>query len=79
MQSYVAHQDWKHALNLLPKLLEYSIEVEPLVWRYVFIILLHVNDPSHLRQFIEQCMGSRSLNNSAFLRRLLLLPMREGK
>lgn len=78
MQSYVARQDWKHALNLLPTLLEYPTEVEPLVWKYMFIILLHSNDPSHLRQFFEQCIGSRSSGvNRTLLKRLLLLPLKE--
>lgn len=77
MQSYITHQDWKHALSLFPKLLEYPIELEPLVWRYAFIILLHMNDPSHLRQFFKQCIGNHSSDNRIMLERLLTLPLKE--
>ncbi|XP_072757318.1 uncharacterized protein [Anoplolepis gracilipes] len=77
MQSYINRQDWIHALNLLPRLLEYPVELEPLVWRYMFIILLHTNDPSHLRQFFEQCIGNYNLDNGILLRRLLSLPLEE--
>lgn len=77
MQSYIARQDWKHASHLFPKLLECPVELEPLVWRYALIILLHTNDPSYLRQFLEQCIGSHSSNNSTLLKRLLLLPLKE--
>jgi len=76
MQSYVARQDWKHASNLLFELLEYPIELEPLIWRYLFIILLHVNDPLHLHKFFEQCVISENLNNG-LLEKLLLLPSKE--
>jgi len=78
MQSYIAHQDWKHALNLFPKLLEYPVELEPLIWRYAFIILLHTNDPLHLHQFFKQCIGSQSSNNSILLEKLLLLPLQNN-
>ncbi|XP_029680572.1 uncharacterized protein LOC115246102 [Formica exsecta] len=77
MQSYITRQDWNHALNLFPRLLEYPIELEPLIWRYAFIILLHTNDPSHLRQFFEQCVGNHSLDNRILLERLLSLPLKE--
>lgn len=77
MQSYITHQDWKHALSLFPRLLEYPIELEPLVWRYAFIILLHMNDPSHLRQFFEQCIGNHSSDNRILLERLLTLPLKK--
>ncbi|XP_029163702.1 uncharacterized protein LOC114935127 [Nylanderia fulva] len=75
MQSYIARQDWKSALKLFPKLLEYPVELEPLIWRYAFIILLHTNDPLHLQQFLEQCIGTQSSDNEVLLRRLLLLPL----
>lgn len=78
MQSYIARQDWKHALNLFPRLLEYPIELEPLIWRYAFIILLHTNNPSHLHQFFEQCIGNQSSNNSILLEKLLLLPLKDN-
>ncbi|EZA48973.1 hypothetical protein DMN91_011396 [Ooceraea biroi] len=74
MQSYIARQDWKHALHLFPKLLECCVELEPLVWRYMFLILLHVNNPLHLQDFFERCVGNRSSNNGALLERLLSLP-----
>lgn len=77
MQSYISRQDWKHALSLFPRLLEYPVELEPLVWRYALIILLHTNDPSHLRQFFEQCIDNCNLDNGIFLRRLLSLPLEE--
>ncbi|EGI67464.1 PREDICTED: uncharacterized protein LOC105144104 [Acromyrmex echinatior] len=77
MQSYIARQDWKHALNLFPRLLECPIELEPLIWRYAFIILLHTNDPLHLHQFFSQCIGSHSSNNSILLEKLLLLPLED--
>jgi len=76
MQSYIAHQDWKHALNLFPRLLECPVELEPLIWRYAFIILLHTNDPLHLHQFFSQCIGHSS-NNSTLLEKLLLLPLED--
>lgn len=72
MQIYIARQDWKHALNLFPKLLEYPNEIEPLVWKYAFIILLHMNDPSHLREFFEQCAGIHNSSSNILLERLLL-------
>ncbi|XP_020296724.1 uncharacterized protein LOC109861474 [Pseudomyrmex gracilis] len=75
MQSYIARQDWKHATHLFPKLLEYPVELEPLVWRYLLIILLHTNDSSHLRQFVKQCIGNQSSSNNLLLQRLLLLPL----
>jgi len=77
MQSYIARQDWRHASHLFFKLLECPVELEPLIWRYAFIILLHMNDSSHLCQFLEQCIGSHSSNNSTLLKRLLLLPLKE--
>lgn len=77
MQSYISRQDWKHALSLFPRLLEYPVELEPLVWRYALIMLLHTNDPSHLRQFFEQCIDNCNLDNGIFLRRLLSLPLEE--
>ncbi|CAL1689754.1 unnamed protein product [Lasius platythorax] len=77
MQSYITRQDWRNAINLFPRLLEYPVELEPLVWRYAIIILLHTNDPSHLRQFFEQCIGNQSSDNRIMLRRLLLLPLEE--
>jgi len=73
MQSYIAHQDWKHALNLFPRLLECPVELEPLIWRYMFIILLHTNDSSHLHQFFERCIGSQSSNNSALLKKVTVI------
>ncbi|KYN50064.1 hypothetical protein ALC62_00092 [Cyphomyrmex costatus] len=76
MQSYVTRQDWKQALNLF-RLLECPIELEPLIWRYAFIILLHTNNPLHLQQFFNQCIGSQSLNNSTLLEKLLLLPLKD--
>lgn len=78
MQSYIARQDWKHALNLFPRLLECPIELEPLIWRYAFIILLHTNNPLHLHQFFEQCIGNQSSNNSILLEKLLLLPLKDN-
>lgn len=77
MQSYIARQDWKHALNLFPKLLECPVELEPLIWRYALIILLHTNDPLHLHQFFEQCIGSQSSSNNTLLEKLLLLPRKD--
>jgi len=81
MQSYIARQDWKHASKLLLELLEYPIELEPLVWRYLFIILLHINDSLHLQQFFEQLVtsttDSQNLNNGLFLEKLLSLPSEE--
>lgn len=77
MQMYIARQDWKHALNLFPTLLEYPNEVEPLVWKYAFIILLHMNDPSYLCEFFEQCAGTHSSSSSILLERLLLLPLQD--
>ncbi|KAL6438167.1 hypothetical protein ACFW04_004409 [Cataglyphis niger] len=77
MQSYITRQDWQHALSLFPRLLEYPIELEPLVWRYAFIILLHTNDPSHLRQFFKQCIGNHSSDNRIMLERLLTLPLKK--
>ncbi|XP_011860632.1 PREDICTED: uncharacterized protein LOC105557866 [Vollenhovia emeryi] len=76
MRSYIARQDWKHALNLFLRLVEYPVELEPLIWRYAFIILLHTNDTSHLHRFFEQCIGSHS-NNSALLEKLLSLPLKD--
>ncbi|XP_014483847.1 PREDICTED: uncharacterized protein LOC106749182 [Dinoponera quadriceps] len=78
MQMYIARQDWKHALNLFPKLLEYPNDLEPLVWKYAFIILLHMNDPSHLCEFFEQCIGTHSSCNSILLEKLLSLPLQEN-
>lgn len=77
MQSYIARQDWKHALNLFPKLLECPVELEPLIWRYALIILLHTNDPSHLHRFFEQCIANHSSNNSLLLEKLLVLPLKD--
>lgn len=73
MQTYIARQDWKHASNLLPTFLEYPVELEPIVWRYIFIILMHSNDSSHLHRFLQQCVGGRGLNDGVLLERLLLL------
>ncbi|XP_011142895.1 uncharacterized protein LOC105185255 [Harpegnathos saltator] len=78
MQLYIARQDWKHAIHLLPTLLEYSNEIEPLVWKYMFIIVLHMNDSSHLREFFEQCAGIHGSSISIFLERLLSLPLQEN-
>lgn len=77
MQSYIARQYWKQASNLFLRLLKYPNELEPLIWRYALIILLHTNDPLHLRQFFEQCIGSQNSNNDKLLKRLLLLPLTE--
>lgn len=77
MQSYTARQDWKRALNLFPRLLECPVELEPLIWRYAFIILLHMNDSSYLHQFFKQCIGNQSSNNGILLEKLLLLPLKD--
>ncbi|XP_011630057.1 uncharacterized protein LOC105422400 isoform X2 [Pogonomyrmex barbatus] len=77
MRSYISRQDWKHALRLFPRLLEYPVELEPLIWRYAFIILLHTNDPSHLCRFFERCIGNLNSSNSALLKKLLSLPLKD--
>ncbi|KAL0103093.1 hypothetical protein PUN28_017436 [Cardiocondyla obscurior] len=76
MQSYITRQDWKHALNLFPRLLEYPIELEPLIWRYALLILSHTNNSSHLYRFFQQCLGNQNSNCQTLLRKLLSLPLK---
>ncbi|XP_012539696.1 uncharacterized protein LOC105838579 [Monomorium pharaonis] len=78
MRSCIAHQYWNHLLDLFPQLVEYPVELEPVIWRYALVILLHANDPSHLQQFFKQCIGNQSSSNSALLERLLLLPLKDN-
>ncbi|KAI4484778.1 PREDICTED: uncharacterized protein LOC106793960 [Polistes canadensis] len=78
IRSHLGKQNWKHIQHLYPLLLDYSNEIEYLIWRYALIIFLYSpnSDSSNLQQFLEICIGNHRLNDRKELERLLLLECR---
>lgn len=78
IRSHLGKQNWKHIQHLYPLLLDYSNEIEYLIWRYALIIFLYSpnSDSSNLQQFLEICIGNHRLNDIKELERLLLLECR---
>lgn len=78
VRSHLGKQHWKHIQHLFPFLLDYSNEIEYLIWRYALTILLYSpnSDLSNLQQFLEICIGNHRLNDRKELERLLLLQSR---
>ncbi|XP_047346588.1 uncharacterized protein LOC124947887 [Vespa velutina] len=80
IRSHLGKQNWKHIQHLFPFLLDYSNEVEYLIWRYALTILLYSDnsDLSNLQEFLEICVGNHRLNDRKELERLLLLRTRKN-
>lgn len=75
VRSHLGKQNWKHMQHLFPYLLDYSNEIEYLIWRYALTILLYSPNSklSNLQQFLEICVGNHRLNDRKELEKLLLL------
>lgn len=73
LRSQVARRNWSLSKSLFLLLLRRSVDIEPLIWRYAFIISLYGNSDSfsNITQFLETCVGTRQ--NETVLRNLLLL------
>ncbi|KAI4497971.1 hypothetical protein M0802_006795 [Mischocyttarus mexicanus] len=79
IRSLLSKHNWHHIQHLYPLLLDYSNEMEYLIWRYALIIFLYSpnSDSSKLQQFLEICVGNHKLNDRKELDRLLLLKCRD--
>ncbi|XP_033224474.1 uncharacterized protein LOC117177709 isoform X2 [Belonocnema kinseyi] len=79
MRSCIARHDWINSQRLIPLLMGYSTDKEPLIWRFALAILLNSPESSvaNLLHFLEKCMGSTAEMESdepnRFLQRLLTL------
>ncbi|XP_015183218.1 PREDICTED: uncharacterized protein LOC107069973 isoform X2 [Polistes dominula] len=80
IKSHLGKQNWKHIQHLYPLLLDYSNDIEYVIWRYALIIFLYSpnSDSSNLQQFLEICVGNHRLNDRKELERLLLLECRNS-
>lgn len=79
IRSHLVTQNWDLIQCLFPFLIDYTSEIECLMWRYALIILLYSpnSDSSNLQQFLELCIGNnQGLNHKKDLERLLLLQNR---
>lgn len=77
MRNALANQDWTSLQQMFGYLFESSY-VEPIVWRYAFLIFLcsPVSDQSHLQEFIEMCLGFNVVENGILLEQLFSLQER---
>lgn len=76
MRSCLIQRNWIHLRELLLLLLDGSNEVQPMVWRYMLLILLHSPEYSNsinLHNFFEMCIGDQSNKDRNFLKRLFSL------
>lgn len=75
IKSYINKKDWIKAKNLFLLLLESSIDIEPLIWRYSFILTLYSNidNLSNIFQFFNMCIGNLHSDKNVILKNILLL------
>ncbi|XP_076391492.1 uncharacterized protein LOC100883514 [Megachile rotundata] len=75
MKSHVTQKNWSTVRNLFLLLLHFSIDLEPLIWRYNFILTLYSNidNLSNVSQFFQMCIGCLHSDRDLMLQNLLLL------
>lgn len=75
MQSLIARHDWIYLQQLFPILLNYSNDVESVVWRYLMNIILYspYSSATNIQQFFESCLGCQDSNTELALEKLLVL------
>lgn len=62
MRSCLMEHDWISLQRLIPLLLDFSIDREPILWRFSFITILNSCE-SHehvICDFLDRCLGSTS-------------------
>ncbi|XP_076752209.1 uncharacterized protein LOC143424184 [Xylocopa sonorina] len=76
IKSHINKRNWDTVKNLLLLLLQSSSDIEPLIWRYIFILTLYSNidNLSNIFQFFKTCVGSQHSDTNIILRNILLLP-----
>ncbi|KZC11578.1 hypothetical protein WN55_02860 [Dufourea novaeangliae] len=75
MKSHVVQRNWSKVRNLLLLLLRLSTDIEPLMWRYSFILTLYGNIDNlfNVSEFFRMCIGSLDSDKAMILKHLLLL------
>ncbi|XP_029038889.1 uncharacterized protein LOC114874103 [Osmia bicornis bicornis] len=75
MKSHVIQKNWSTVRNLFLLLLHLSIDLEPLMWRYIFILTLYSNidNLSNISQLLKMCIGCLDSDRDLILRNLLLV------
>ncbi|XP_017752759.1 PREDICTED: uncharacterized protein LOC108545576, partial [Eufriesea mexicana] len=75
IKSHMNKKHWNKAKKLLLLLLYSSTDIEPLIWRYCFILTLYSNidNLSNIFQFFKMCIGSSDSDRNLILKNILLL------
>ncbi|XP_076172277.1 uncharacterized protein LOC143149087 [Ptiloglossa arizonensis] len=75
MKSHIIHRDWDKVRNLLLLLLHSSTDIEPLIWRYCFILTLYSNVDNlyNITHLFRLCIGNLDSNRDMVLKNMLLL------
>ena len=75
IKSHVNKKNWSKVKNLLLLLLNFSNDIEPLLWRYCLIFTLygHVDNLANVFQFFEMCIGSIHSDKNVILKNILYL------
>ncbi|XP_017881572.1 uncharacterized protein LOC108625799 isoform X2 [Ceratina calcarata] len=71
---HINQKDWNAVKNLLLVLLHNSTDIEPLIWRYTFILTLYSNidNLSNVVQFFKSCIGCQHSDTNLILKDILL-------
>ncbi|CAL7951029.1 unnamed protein product [Xylocopa violacea] len=79
LKSHVNKKNWSSVKNLILLLLQSSSDIEPLIWRYSFILTLYSNidNLSNIFQFFKACVGSQYSDTNAILKNILLLQQKK--
>lgn len=75
LKSHLVRRDWNQLKPLFLSLLHRCTDLEPLIWRYLFVISLYSSNDnlSQVEKFFETCIGSQSEETSEILRNFLIL------
>ncbi|CAK9813553.1 hypothetical protein ANTPLA_LOCUS7886 [Anthophora plagiata] len=75
IKTHANKRNWNKVKNLLLLLIHFSTDIEPLVWRYSFILTLYSNIDNlfNIVQFFKLCIGSLNSDTNLILKNLLLL------
>ncbi|XP_012284468.1 uncharacterized protein LOC105701900 [Orussus abietinus] len=75
MRKCLSRQDWEMLQEFFPFLVDNRKDMEPIIWRYAFTMLLYNPSSSHdnVREFLEMCVGCNQIESDAMLKRLLTL------
>ncbi|XP_073967738.1 uncharacterized protein [Bombus fervidus] len=75
IKSHTTKKNWSKVKNLFLLLLNFSIDIEPLIWRYSLILSLYSNidNLSNISQLFETCIGASHSDKNLILKNLLLL------